>query len=125
MSGVDLTSVDAIGVETVQVVLSEYGTDLNRFATEKEFVSHLTLTPHRTTNGGKPVKKKRRSMASTHVAGALRIAALSLRNSVTEWGAYYPADRATDRRRRRRVRYGEEAGHADLPPAALGAAVCR
>src|SRR5215813_14846604 len=37
MSGVDLTGIDAIGVETVQVVLSEYGPDLSRFPTEKQF----------------------------------------------------------------------------------------
>lgn len=89
MSGVDLTSIDAIGVETVQVVLSEYGPDLSRFATEKEFVSHLTLAPRRPTSGGKPVKKKRRNTASTRVAGALRMASLSLRNSATALGAYY------------------------------------
>jgi hypothetical protein len=44
MSGVDLTTIDALGVETVQVVLSEYGPDLSRFPTEKKFVSHVTLT---------------------------------------------------------------------------------
>jgi transposase len=89
MSGVDMTSIDAIGVETVQVVLSEYGPDLSRFATEKEFVSHLTLSPHRPTSGGKPLKKKRKHTASTRVAGALRMAALSLRHSATALGAYY------------------------------------
>jgi hypothetical protein len=89
MSGVDLTSIDAIGVETVQVVLSEYGPDLSRFATEKEFVSHMTLAPHRPISGGKPVKKKRRNTASTRVAAALRMAALSLRNSASALGAYY------------------------------------
>jgi transposase len=89
MSGVDLTAIDAIGVETVQVVLSEYGPDLSRFTTEKEFVSHLTLAPRRATSGGKPVKKKRRNTASTRVAGALRMAAVSLRNSATALGAYY------------------------------------
>ena len=41
MSGVDLTAIDALGVETVQVVLSEYGPDLSRFPSEKEFVSHV------------------------------------------------------------------------------------
>ena len=40
-----MTTIDAIGVATVQVVLSEYGPDLSRFASEKEFVSHLTLAP--------------------------------------------------------------------------------
>jgi transposase len=67
MSGVDLTSIDAIGVETVQVVLSEYGPDLSRFPTEKEFVSHVTLAPRRPMSGGKPVRKKRRNTASTLV----------------------------------------------------------
>jgi hypothetical protein len=46
MSGVDITHIDAIGVETVEVVLSEYGPDLSRFPTEKQFVSHVTLAPH-------------------------------------------------------------------------------
>lgn len=89
MSGVDLTSIDAIGVETVQVVLSEYGPDLSRFPTEKEFVSHVTLAPHKATSGGKPVKKKKRYSVSTRVAAALRMAALSMRNSQSALGAYY------------------------------------
>jgi transposase len=77
------------GVETVQVVLSEYGSDLSRFPLEKEFVSHLTLAPRKATSGGKPIRKKRRNTASTRVAAALRMAALSLRNSVTALGAYH------------------------------------
>jgi len=89
MSGVDLTTIDAIGVETVQVVLSEYGPDLSRFPSEKAFVSHVTLAPRRPTSGGKPIRKKRRNTASTRVAAALRMAALSLRNSATALGAYY------------------------------------
>jgi hypothetical protein len=89
MSGVDLTSIDAIGVETVQVVFSEYGPDLSRFPTEKEFVSHVTLAPRRPMSGGKPVRKKKRNAASTRVAAALRMAALSLRNGSTALGAYY------------------------------------
>jgi transposase len=89
MSGVDLTGIDAIGVSTVEVVLSEYGPDLSRFPTEKQFVSHVTLAPHRPTSGGKPVKKKKRNSASTRVAAALRMAALSLRHSNTALGAYY------------------------------------
>jgi transposase len=56
MSGVDATTIDAIGVGTVQVVLSEYGPDLSRFSTEKQFVQHATLAPHRPTSGGKAVK---------------------------------------------------------------------
>src|ERR1022692_1408826 len=52
ISGVDLTGIDAIGVETVQLVLSEYGTDLSMFPTEKQFVSHITLAPHKAMSGG-------------------------------------------------------------------------
>jgi hypothetical protein len=52
ISGVDLAGIDAIGVETVQLVLSEYGTDLSMFPTEKQFVSHITLAPHKAMSGG-------------------------------------------------------------------------
>ncbi len=90
MSGADLTQIDAIGVESVEVVLSEYGPDLSRFPTEKQFVSHATLAPRVPKSGGKPVKKKKkRNTASTRVAAALRMAALSLRHSETALGAYY------------------------------------
>jgi hypothetical protein len=89
MSGVDITQIDAIAVETVEVMLSEYGPDLSRFPTEKEFVSHITLAPRVPKTGGKPVRKKKRTSASTRVAAALRMAALSLRHSHTALGAYY------------------------------------
>jgi transposase len=89
MSGVDATQIDAIGVETMEVILSEYGPDLSRFPTEKQFVSHITLAPHVPKSGGKPLKKKKRHSASTRVANVLRMAALSLRHSDTALGAYY------------------------------------
>lgn len=89
MSGVDLTQIDAIGVETIQVILSEYGPDLSRFPTENQFISHITLAPRVPKSGGKPLKKKRRNSASTRTAAALRMAALSLRHSSTALGAYY------------------------------------
>ena len=89
MSGVDATRIDAIGVETLEVVLSEYGPDLSGFPTEKQFVSHVTLAPHVRTSAGKPLKKKKRNSASTRVAAAFRMAALSLRHSQTALGAYY------------------------------------
>lgn len=89
MSGVDATQIDAVGVETVEVVLSEYGPDLSRFPTEKHFVSHATLAPHVAKSGGKPVKKKKRNSASSRVAASLRMAALALRHSDTALGAYY------------------------------------
>jgi transposase len=89
MSGVDGTQIDAIGVETVEVILSEYGPDLSRFPTEKQFVAHATLAPHVAKSGGKPLKKKKRNSASARVANVLRMAAQSLRHSNTALGAYY------------------------------------
>jgi len=89
MSGVDATQIDSIGVETIEVVLSEYGPDLSRFPDEKHFISHLTLAPRVPMSGGKPLKKRKRNSASTRVAAALRMAALALRNSDTALGAFY------------------------------------
>ena len=89
MSGVDATQIDAIGVEAVEVVISECGSDLSRFPTEKQFVSYVTLAPHVAKSGGKPIQKRKRNSASTRVAAALRMAALTLRHSDTALGAYY------------------------------------
>ena len=89
MSGVDVTQIDAIGVDTVEVVISEYGLDLSRFPTEKQFVSHATLAPHVAKSGGQQVKKHKRNRASTRVASALRMAALSLRHGESALGAHY------------------------------------
>jgi len=96
MSGVDATQIDAIGVETVEVIVSEYGPDLSRFPSEEQFVSHATLAPRVPRSGGKPVRKKKRNGTSTRVATALRMAAQSLRHSDTALGAYY---RSTLRRK--------------------------
>lgn len=89
MSGVDLTAVDGVGVGVVEVVLSEYGSDLSRFPTEKHFVSHATLAPNKPVSGGKPQKKKKRGSASSRLSAALRSAALTLRHSRTALGAYF------------------------------------
>lgn len=90
VSGVDLTTIDAVGVETVSVILSEYGPALEAFPTERHFVSHLRLAPNKAISGGKPVKTKRKPGTATARAGAaLRMAAVSLRHSRTALGAYY------------------------------------
>ena len=90
MSGVDLTTIDALGVETVNVILSEYGPDLSRFPTEKHFISHLRLAPHQAISGGKPVRHQRKPhRGSARVAAALRMAATALRRSRSALGAYY------------------------------------
>ena len=90
ISGVDLTTIDALGPETVSVVLSEYGADLTRFPTEKQFVPHVGLAPHRPISGGKPIRRRKKpGSASARVGAALRRAATSLRRSRSALGAYY------------------------------------
>jgi hypothetical protein len=89
LAGADLTTIDTIGVETAEVVISEYGTDLSRFPTEKQFVKHLRLAPRQSITGGKPMRKGKGSKGATRAGNALRMAATVARNSRTAIGAYY------------------------------------
>jgi transposase len=89
LSGVDLTSIDGVGVETAETVISEYGIDLSMFPREGNFVSHVLLVPRVPISGGKPVKKKKRGTASTRVGAAFRMAALTVQRSQSALGAYY------------------------------------
>ncbi len=90
MSGVDLTTIDALVVAIVSVVLSEYGADLILFPTEQQFVSRVGLAPHQPISGGKVLKRKRKpGSASACVGAALRMATLTMRHSQTALGGYY------------------------------------
>ena len=89
MSGSDLTTIDGIGVDTAAVVLSEIGPDLSAFPDEGHFVSFLRLAPNISISAGKKVPGKFKSVTSTRVSNALRMAATTLRNSKTALGAYY------------------------------------
>jgi transposase len=87
--GADLTTIDGIGVETVEVIMSEYGTEMSKFQTEREFVKHVGLAPHRPVSGGKVLKNKRKKQKGTRTAEVLRNAASSLKHSRSALGAYY------------------------------------
>jgi hypothetical protein len=90
MTGIDGTAIDGVGVETMEAVISEYGSTLEKFPNEDAFVSHLRLAPHMNITGGKPIRKKRRSRASsTRVGNVLRTAAVTLEKTSTELGAYF------------------------------------
>jgi len=88
LAGVDLVEIDGVGVETAEVLLTEYGWDLSRFASEKQFVKHLRLAPRQNISGGKPRKSKGRK-ESTRAGQALRNAAVSVGQTQTALGAYY------------------------------------
>ena len=89
MVGADLTTIDGIGVETAEAIISEYGTDLSKFPNERQFVKHIQLAPHKPVSGGKPLKRSRRKTKGTRTAEALRHAATAVRNSNSAVGANY------------------------------------
>ena len=89
MSGFDLTNIDGISVDTASVIISELGLDYSVFPDESHFVSYLRLAPNLAISGGKKVPKKLKATTCTRVSNALRMAALTLRNSKTALGGFY------------------------------------
>lgn len=89
LSGCDLTSIDGIGVDTASVIASELGLDFSMFPDENHFVSYLRLAPNLSISAGKKVPSKFKASTCTRVSTALRMAALTLRNTKTALGAFY------------------------------------
>lgn len=85
--GVDPTTIDGIECKTAAGLLSELGSDLSRFPTEKHFTSYLGLCPENQITGGK-IKSSRTRKVSHPASGYFRMAAQSLHNSNSAMGAY-------------------------------------
>ena len=75
-------------VTTALVVVSESGTDMSRFPSDKHFASWLGLCPGTKITGGKVMSGKTKRCAN-RAAQALRLAAAALRSSKSALGAYY------------------------------------
>ena len=88
MCGVDLTRIDGIDITTALVVVSEIGTDMSRFPSDKHFASWLGLCPGTKITGGKVINGKTKRCAN-RAAQALRLAASALRTSQSALGAYF------------------------------------
>jgi transposase len=88
MCGVDLTRIDGIDVTTALVVVSEIGTDMGKFPSDKHFASWLGLCPGTKITGGKVMSGKTQRCAN-RAAQALRLAAAALRTSRSALGAYF------------------------------------
>ncbi len=86
--GVDVTSVEGIGVLVGLTVLTEVGPDLSAFKTEKHFTSWLGLCPDNRISGGKVLSCRSRRVVN-RLSDALRLAATTLERSPTALGAYY------------------------------------
>jgi transposase len=93
LTGVDLAAVGGIGVSLAQTILSEIGTDMSKWATDKHFCSWLGLAPHNDISGGKVLRS--RTLPTHNRAGqAFRQAATAASRGSTEFGAYYRRKRA-------------------------------
>jgi transposase len=91
--GVDLVAVMGLSASTVQTIISEIGTDMERFPTVKHFCSWLGLAPHNDISGGK-VLRSRTMKVHSRANQAFRQAAHSVTRSHSSIGAYYRAMRA-------------------------------
>ncbi len=90
MAGVDLTSLDGIGEHVALQLVSEIGTDMSAWPTEKHFCSWLTLCPGNHRTGGKQHRSKTGTRTSSNRAAHLfRMAANSLWNANCALGAYF------------------------------------
>ena len=93
ITGVDLTRIEGVDALTAFTVITEQGIDMSRFPTEKDFASHLGLSPNNQITGGR-VRKKHTRRVQSRAAHALRLAAQSLSRSKTALGAFYRRMRA-------------------------------
>jgi transposase len=84
---VDLTAIEGIGAGTALAILSEIGTDMSRWASEKKFGSWLGLAPNPRKSGGRLKSAKTRPGAS-RAALAFRLAARSLIHAKSALGAF-------------------------------------
>jgi transposase len=88
VSGVDLSRIDGIKVNTIQTVMTEAGLDMSKWSTEDHFVSWAGLSPRNDVSGGKVLKRKTKKVVS-RLATALRLAASTLRESDSYPGAQF------------------------------------
>lgn len=86
--GVDLTQIDGIAPYTALKLVSEIGTDMSRWATEKHFTSWLTLAPKNNISGGRLLSSRTQPSAN-RAAAILRMTAMSLGRTQTALGAFY------------------------------------
>ena len=86
--GVDLTQIDGIAPYTALKLVSEIGTDMRRWATEKHFTSWLTLAPKNKISGGRLLSSRTQPSANRSAA-ILRMTAMSLGRTHTALGAFY------------------------------------
>jgi transposase len=91
--GVDLVAVHGLNEVTAQIIISEIGTDMTRWADEKHFCAWLGLAPHNDISGGKVLRSH--TLKTHNRAGqAFRLAAQAVAKTETAYGAFFRRMRA-------------------------------
>jgi transposase len=88
LTGVDLTQINGFGPYTALRLIGECGDDMSKWATEKHFVSWLSLSPGNKVSGGKVLSSKSRR-TKNRATTLLRIAAVNVGKTETALGAFY------------------------------------
>jgi transposase len=88
LTGADLTQIDAIGPYNGLKLLSEIGSDMTRWPTERHFTSWLTLAPKNKVSGGR-LLSSRTEPSANRAAAVLRMAAMTIGRTQTALGAFY------------------------------------
>ena len=86
--GIDLTQIDGISTSTVATLISEVGTNVDAWPTEKHFGSWLRLCPGSNISGQRRLSSQNRA-TTNRATTALRLAAQSLERSQSALGAFY------------------------------------
>jgi transposase len=87
--GTDVLAIHGLSENSGLEILAETGTDLNKWPTEKHFVSWLNLSPNNKISGGKLISSKLLKKKPNAASQAFRIAANTLQKSNHWLGDYF------------------------------------
>jgi transposase len=86
--GIDVTKIYGISELSATEIISEIGSDMTKWPTDKHFVSWLNLAPNNRTSGDKKLKPKKTNKRN-NAGQAFMLAASTLKNSEHWLGAFY------------------------------------
>jgi transposase len=93
LTTVDLSRIPGLGDSTILELISEIGTDMSKWKSDKHFAAWLNLAPNSKISGGKVLSSKR--MKKKNKAGQiLKQAASTIANSKEPLGNYYRKKRS-------------------------------
>jgi transposase len=91
--GVDLTTIPGLNVLAVLSLISEIGTNMAKWRSEKAFVSWMGLSPNNKVSGERVLSSRTRKV-NNRAATTLRLAAMLLGRTDTPLGSFYRRKRA-------------------------------